>query len=661
VVYDHLAGKILAGVYPLLPDHTCWFLACDFDREGWELDVREYLATSARWKVPAYLERSRSGKGGHIWTFFSAPVPATSARQLGMSLLRETMLARAEMDLASYDRFFPNQDFMPKGGFGNLIALPLQKRARSLGNSAFVDSNLNPWPDQWAFLSEIQRLSPTQVEGMVELLPPVSVGMESLETLLKPRPDEPPAPEQIRVTIESRVSVEKSGLPPSLLSGMKHMASLHNPEFYQKQKIRLSTFRTPRFIKCYEEDLTHLHLPRGLIVPLKKMLQTAGSRPEVADARPRPEKLDLQFQGTLTSIQEEAVRALSHHELGVLEAPPGIGKTVIACAMMAERNVPTLVLAHRKPLLDQWRVQMMNTLGLKRKEIGQIGAGRKRRTKTIDLGMIQSIKATGGIEEILAPYAMLIVDECHHIPAFSFENVVKRSPARYVLGLTATPYRRDGLKEIITMQCGPIRHRISSQQGGDSLTLRLLTHETEFEYLTDDDTNIQEVFRALVQDQDRSKRICQDALKALGEGRRCLVLSEWREHCGILAEEMKRLGKEPYILDGNLKKRERDRIFEEIRGMPSGKDLLVIATGNYIGEGFDCPQVDTLFLAFPIAFRGSVVQYVGRIQRQWPGKHEVRVYDYADLGVPMLRSMHGKRLRAFENLGFPVGVEDLFF
>ncbi len=257
VLHDHLSGTKVVGIYPLLKDDTCWFLACDFDGPTWELDAREYLATCSRWKIPAYLERSRSGNGGHIWVFFSAPVSAVSARRLGISLLRETMLTRAEMDLASYDRFFPNQDFMPKGGFGNLIALPLQKKARILGNTEFLDKDFNPWLDQWAFLSQVRRLSPQQVEGFIDILPPVTVGPGHDGMTLALSKEEPPAPEEIQCALWAQISVEKSGLPPSLLSRIKHLASLHNPEFYKKQKLRLSTYQTPRFIKCYCEDLTH--------------------------------------------------------------------------------------------------------------------------------------------------------------------------------------------------------------------------------------------------------------------------------------------------------------------------------------------------------------------------------------------------------------------
>jgi len=654
VIKDHLSGNKVVGVYPLLKDDTCWFLACDFDKTGWELDALEYLATCNRWKIPAYLERSRSGNGGHVWIFFSSPVPAVSARRMGVSLIRETMVARAEMDLASYDRFFPNQDFMPKGGFGNLIALPLQKKARVLMNTEFLDEKLNPWPDQWTFLSQVKRLSPQQVESLLEILPPVTVGPQSIGSLIKPSKQEPSPPKKINCTLKAQIAIEKSGLPPSLISRIKHLASLHNPEFYKKQKLRLSTYQTPRFIKCYREDLSHFYLPRGLFSELKTIVGEAGSKLTVMDCRSFPKSLEMVFQGNLTETQGKAVQTLLSHENGVLVAPPGTGKTIMACAIIASRKVPTLILVHRKPLLEQWRIQIMNNLGLSKKEIGQIGAGRNRQSKIVDFAMIQSLKNKSDIEEVLGDYGFIVVDECHHIPAISFEEVVNHAPVRFILGLTATPYRRDGLQDIITMQCGPIRYRITSKETRktDDLELNLIIRETQFEYPETDDLKIQEIFRKLVNDAERNSIICSDILASIAECRRVLVLSEWREHCKLLAEYLHQKGKTPFIMDSSLKKKKRDEIFDAIQHMPPEKDLLVIATGNYIGEGFDCPQIDTLFLTFPIAFRGRVVQYVGRLMRQFKGKTNIQVYDYADIGVHVLKKMHLKRLKAYRDIGF---------
>ncbi len=660
IIHEHLSGKKVIGIYPLLNnDDTCWFLACDFDKAGWELDALEYLSTCNRWNIPAYLERSRSGNGGHVWIFFSAPVPAVSARRLGVSLLRQTMIARADMDLASYDRFFPNQDFLPKGGFGNLIALPLQKKARALGNTEFVDDNLNPWPDQWAFLSRIKRLSPQQVEALIDILPPVTVGTQSIESFINPSKNEPTPPPEIKCTFGAQVSLEKSGLPPSLVFGIKHLASLHNPEYYKRQKLRLSNYLTPRFIKCYGEDLTHFHLPRGVISELERVATQAGSKLNITDHRGKHESVNMFFKGSLTPIQNEVVEKILPHERGVLVAPPGTGKTIMACKAMVSRNVPTLILVHRKPLLDQWRVQLTNTLGLSKKQIGQLGGGRAKRSGIVDLAMIQTLKNEQKIKTIFDEYGFLIVDECHHIPAFSFENVVNKAPVRYVLGLTATPYRKDGLQDIITMQCGPIRCHIKRDaHDAVNLDLKLIVRETPFTYSNADENSIQDIFRALVQNDERNSAIAEDTLSALSDGRRVLILSEWREHCRLLAEKIRGMGKEAIVLDGSLKKKIRNEMLELTRNMPGGRELLVIATGPYIGEGFDCPQIDTLFMAFPVAFRGRVVQYAGRLMRQCEGKTHVHVYDYADIKVPVLKKMHGKRLKAYRDLGFVANERD---
>ena len=660
VIAAHLSGQTTIGVYPLLQNDTCWFLACDFDKEGWVLDAQEFLAVCERRAVPAYLERSRSGNGGHIWIFFSSPVPAVSARRLGTWLLRETMVARAEMDLASYDRFFPSQDFLPKGGFGNLIALPLQKKCRALGNTEFLDNTLRPWPDQWAFLSQVKRLTPPEVEALLASASggAVAVGPGTVGSGPAPPRQERRAPQRIACTLAAAISVDKAGLPPSLLSEIKHLASLHNPAFYERQKLRLSTYRTPRFIKCYQEDATHIHMPRGVLEDLSAAVRAAGSKLAITDLRRVPNRLPLAFRGTLSRLQEEAVERLLSHDQGVLVAPPGMGKTVVGCYVAAARSLPTLILVHRKPLLDQWRVQLINLLGLSPKEIGQVGAGRHKRTGRVDLGMIQSLRDLEHAEDFFGDYGLIIVDECHHLPAFSFESCVKQAPVRYLLGLTATPYRRDGLQDIITMQCGPVRHAISTRQAGvlNHLALELLIRETPFAFQGKEETSIQEVFRAVVHDESRTAAICDDILEALASGRRCLVLSERKEHCRALANRLADRGRMPFLLDGGLRKPARDAVLSAIRSAAwKGSEepyLLIIATGQYLGEGFDCPQIDTLFLAFPVSFKGKLIQYVGRVMRVSEGKDRVRVYDYADVRVPVLKRMHAKRLKTFEALGF---------
>jgi hypothetical protein len=468
----HLRGHESIGVYPLLTDDSCWFLACDLDGGTWQLDALALLDACGELGVPAALERSRSGSGAHIWVFFAEAVAASAARRLGAVLLREAMSRRAELDLTSYDRLFPSQDFLPAKGFGNLIALPLQGRCRAGDTSVFLDpARLEPWPDQWAFLSSLERVLRDQVERLLDAHEDVAFGAQALSARRVARRDEH-LPVKVNSTIGAGIAIARAELPPSLLAELKHLASLHNPLFYERQRLRLSTHQTPRLIRCYDEDLTHLCLPRGLLAQVGEAVAEAGSRLVVDDRRPVHPHLPLEFHGELTPLQQGAVAAMLAHDDGVLVAPPGTGKTVIACALIAARKQPTLVLAHSKPLLEQWRSQLQALLGLPSKQIGQLGGGRRKRTGIVDLAMIQSLKTADDLEALFSDYGLVVVDECHHLPAVSFETAVRRAPVRHFLGLTATPYRRDGLQEIVTMQCGPIRHRIA-QSGGPAGEIEL--------------------------------------------------------------------------------------------------------------------------------------------------------------------------------------------
>ena len=439
-------------------------------------------------------------------------------------------------------------------------------------------------------------------------------------------------------------------MPPWILAQLKHLATFHNPKFYERQKLRLSTYQIPRLITCYEEDIFHVHLPRGLLADIRQVAEDAGSKLSVADQRSTLDPLSLQFRGALTPAQETAVQKVLAHEMGVLVAPPGAGKTVMGCYIVAKRNLPTLILAHRKPILEQWRVQIAHLLGLALRDIGQEGAGRKRLSGVVDLAMIQSLTGIDDIESFFAPYGMVVVDECHHLPAFSFESCIKKASARYVLGLTATPYRRDGLQNIITMQCGPIRCTI--EDSPSNMSLNLMVRETSLASSDIETLTIQDTFRDLIKDDARNALIEEDVVSALTRSRQCLILTQRKEHCRLLADRLIQRGKSPVVLSGEVGKRERLAIIEKIQNAPPETELLVIATGEYLGEGFDCPRIDTLFLTFPISFKGKIVQYVGRALRNHPGKNSVEVFDYLDTKVPVLSRMYGRRMKTYKTLGF---------
>ena len=415
VVLDHLQGRHVIGVYPLLQDETCWFLAADFDGEDWKEDATAVLDTCQRYSIPASLERSRSGEGAHLWIFFTTPVPATTARKLGCFLLTETMNRHPQLSMKSYDRLFPNQDTLPQGGFGNLIALPLQHDARQKGNTLFLDQRLDPHPDPWTFLAGLGRLSPPQVESLVESATRqgkvLGIRFDPLDDGLDATPwERPPSgkpkkarvdgqvPNKIQAVRSHQVFVEKAGLPAGLHAEIKRLAAFQNPEFYQKQAMRFSTAGIPRIICAAEEHPAHIALPRGCEDELQGLLAEHGSSLFIEDRRCQGESLETTFLGKLTEVQRVAVETLSPHDLGIFVAPPGFGKTVFAAYMVALRGVNTLVLVHRKPLLDQWRAQLQTFLGLGKKEVGQIGGGKRKATGRIDVAMIQSLVNREGVQ-----------------------------------------------------------------------------------------------------------------------------------------------------------------------------------------------------------------------------------------------------------------------
>jgi superfamily II DNA or RNA helicase len=652
VFVRHLRGEATIGIYPLLPGDRCTLLVCDFDGTSWALDSLAYLDACHENRVPAVLERSRSGDGAHVWVFFDGPVDAAAARSMGASLLRMAMTARAELDLASYDRFFPSQDVMPKGSFGNLIALPLQGDCLARGTTAFLDpTTMEPWPDQWAFLSSVARLSPDAVRTLADALRPVDVGPTSpLRELAKDRPE---LPEVVHARLGAGLSIERAGLPSSVVAALKHLGSIHNPVFYEKQRMRFSTWDTPRFIRCYQEDLHWLHLPRGLVERVTELVAELGSKLEIVDDRPTQASLGLRFRSELRAQQQGAVDAVLPHDRGVIVAPPGSGKTVMACAVIAERDVPTLVLVDRKPLLEQWRERLVEHVGLAENQVGRIGGGKNDQSRVVDVAMIQSLTRRDDLDDFFADYGLVVVDECHHLPAASFENCVKQAPVRGWLGLTATPYRRDGLEGIIALQCGPTRYEIASTAVEESVLLRreLIIHDTPTR-IDDPDLGIQQVFAELVEDDRRTGQICDDVHASLQNGRTCLVLTQRVEHIERLRDRLTSHGHAPLVLRGGLGKKARASVAAAIDARTDGEGIVLIATGSYLGEGFDWPELDTLFLAFPIAFKGRVVQYVGRLLRSHEGKHHVELHDYVDAEVPVLARMHNKRLPAYRTLGF---------
>jgi superfamily II DNA or RNA helicase len=681
VITSHLSGvdnhnqsgpEFVAGIYPMFPDETCRFLAMDFDKDSWEEDSLTVLAVCDGLEIPAYRERSRSGNGAHIWIFFDEAIPARTARMLGTILISKSLDMRPEIGMESFDRFFPNQDTMPTGGFGNLIALPLQKVPRIDGNSVFIDADGIPYPDQWAFLFQCKKTAKAQI------LQTVQENEDSLGTF-RARTDfnnaievaeEKPweyrtrrtlpvisqeLPSSITVTIRDQIYIPKNALPAILRSRILWLASFSNPEFYKAQAMRLPTWNKPRILYCYDVYAEHIGLPVGLLPELLELLGHYEIGLEIDEQRVTGALIDIKFEGELYPEQKKAVVALLPHENGILSATTAFGKTIVAANVISERKISTLVLVHRKQLMEQWKVKLEAFTTLSGKQIGQFGGGRKKRTGVVDIAVLQSVYRNGEVPEWIAEYGQIIVDECHHISAYSFEQVIRRSPAKYKLGLSATIIRKDGQHPIVLMNIGKVRYSVNARQQARkrSFSHHVVIRETMFR-LADDKLSIQEVFKAVVKNARRNHQIVDDIRALYQDGRNILIITERKEHIEILNSLLNNEYKNLFVLQGGLGKKQLKTIMAGLAEIDDNEPRIILATGRYLGEGFDLPILDTLLLVFPVSWKGTIAQYAGRLHREFDGKESVKIYDYVDSDVPVLSRMYERRKKGYKALGYDI-------
>ena len=687
-IYRHLEGKSpdgqdVIGAYAILTDNTCNFLCADFDdkscEHGYQKDVLAYVDVCKDWGVPCYIERSRSGNGAHVWIFFEQPLPASKARRLGNAILTEATERYGRMTFKSYDRFFPNQDRLPDGGFGNLVALPLQGKARKEGNSVFVDENFMAYKDQWNYLLEIKRISEVAVDAILAKHETVSE-LGELSTTSESKPWETPIPPKIThndfpanpVLIRSNMLyIPLQGFSAKVVNHLKRIASFKNPEFYARQGMRLSTYNIPRIISCADMEEDYIALPRGCEDAVIDLLEGNQVFYRVEDKTNHGENISVKFKGELREEQKVAITKLTAHNNGILNATTAFGKTVTAIGLIAERKVNTLILVHTKALLDQWKSRLEEFLQIdfteddlprrrgRRKAFSPFGTldskGNSLHGK-IDIALMQSCLEDSEVKPFVRDYGMLIVDECHHVSAVNFERILKYANARYVYGLTATSIRKDGHQPIIFMQCGPIRYSADAkvQMASQTFTRLLVPRFTFYRELTDEKPTYVRMVQKMSEDENRNGLIIEDVCVALKEGRSPIVLTSLTTHVETLAKALTPHCKHVVILVGSESVKEKRQKMEYLQNIPSSEPLVIVATGKYVGEGFDYPRLDTLFLALPVSWKGIIAQYAGRLHREYPSKKEVRIYDYIDIRVPMCDVMYKRRLRGYASVGYQI-------
>ena len=687
VIFNHLSGRDaysrdVVGLYPILPDDTCCFLAIDFDDGAWRENASAVRKVCAAWEIPCAVERSRSGEGAHLWIFFSEPLPCFTARKLGSALLTAAMEQEGTLKLDAYDRMFPCQDMLPNGGFGNLIALPLQGQARKNSNSVFVDEDFVPYPDQWAYLCEIKKINADDVERIIKQ----NSHGDALGALCSAEPAEKPWEKKHKpqlspldfigvqkITRANMLFIPLSGLSARGRNQLLRLAAFRNPEFYKAQAMRLPIYDKPRIICAAEEQDGYLALPRCCEESLIDQLEQSSAAYEIDDQTCPGRPVRVTFKGTLRDEQQPAADALLVHNNGVLSATTAFGKTVVAAYLIAQRKVNTLILVHTQALLNQWKHSLSEFLEInetlpelpkkrgrkkQRSVIGQLGGSKNNLSGFVDIAIMQSLVTENEVRELVKDYGMVIVDECHHVSAVSFEQVLKEVNARYVYGLTATPTRQDGHHPIIHMQCGPIRYQVDAREQAQKRPFdhAVIPRFTAFAQPVTDEKPwaITEAYAAMQTDEARNQMIVSDVLDASRSGRTPIVLTERYDHAKVLAGLLQDHCKNVVLLSGKGSAKAKRELLEQLTQIDSDAPLILVATGKYVGEGFDLPRLDTLFLAMPVSWKGTLAQYAGRLHRNYEGKQEVLIYDYVDFRIPMLERMYHKRLSGYAAIGYTV-------
>lgn len=666
----HIYNNQTIGIYPMLEDETCYFLAFDFDDKKNENKIKEEVLAFAsicdRYRIPISIERSRSGKGIHIWIFFENRIKALTARKLGSLLLSKTMEIRDDLKIESFDRMFPNQDYLPKGGYGNLIALPFQTEPTKYGNAIFIDRNFLPIKGQFEYLKQITKLSENEVFEKIKELSneTIDIGHQDLDIkneVKSRRKNNFIFPKKINVVLDDMIYIDKAKLNAGAKNSFKRLATFANPEFYKKQRMRMSVYNVPMVIDCSQEDEKYIKIPRGTYEYLCDLCNDQNVQMEVLDKRNPGEKIDVQFNGQLSEEQELSLNKMLEYETGILHAPTGFGKTVICCKLIAERKVNTLIITHTLQLLRQWQDRIKEFLNIE--EVGQLGGGKNIITNKIDVASIKTIWNNGKFNDVVKNYGMIIIDECHHLAAYTYESAVNHVNAKYVYGVTATPDRENGHTPIIKMQCGDIRYEVDFKKFNKNLNIPMKVYVKNNHLLfvnqNINDYTMNEINNFIVKDIIRNEKILEDVKMEFENGKNILLLTERLEHLEYFGNKLSKITNNLFLYHGNLRKKELEKYNQLKDNISNNNDnKIIVATGSYIGEGFDDSSLDVLFLTMPISGVTKVIQYTGRLHRKNKEKKEIIVYDYVDDNFKQTRNMFEKRKKTYDKLGYEIVIDN---
>ena len=687
-------GNDVVAIYPMLENNLCQLLVFDFDNHAKGAEQEDYANIDDRWKeeinalrricknldVDAVVERSRSGRGAHLWIFFKEMIPARLARKFGFALLEKGAESVNLKSFKYYDRMIPTQDAIPEGGLGNVIALPLQGMALKSGNSAFVDENWNAYEDQLKVLAGTRRLTRQEIEDYLSLW--YSTGFTSEDNGTDAPWDKNSEIEAgsvkgvVRIVLADRIYIDSSGMSNKTKRQLRRMATFSNKQYFQNQAMDMPNYDESRFIYLGSDEGKYIVLPRGLREDILKKFDNAGIRYKIEDKRTQGRELNISFKGELRESQIPAAETMLENETGILHAATAFGKTVVCCDMIARRGISTLILVDRADLMNQWIKRLDEFLDIdeelpeyqtktgrtrKRKSlIGNLQGAHDTLTGIVDVAMIRSLKKKDGFHPMLKEYAQVYFDECHHAASESAIEVLQEINAKYVYGVTATPKRGDGKEKINEFLLGPIRYRFTAkdraeEQNIDHLVYPRFTRTVKPHHLSKTPYG-NDAYELIRNNDVRDEQIIRDVADCVQAGRTPVVLTKYVDHANKLSERLKKYADRLILLTGANGTKARRAQVEELNKVDDLDSLILVGTGSLLGEGFDFPRLDTLFMATPVSGENVVEQYVGRLNRDYDGKENVIVYDYVDSHIPKFDKMYAARLKAYKKIGYELCV-----